>query len=166
MVRPKSSGIPKGVAINRGHQTGSFAFREVFTGFEEIDAVKSIFLDRTKEVLLDLKVDLKARQGYLHVDDESGHIVVSHEYLKTGDERFLYLDVVHELVHIRQFMEGKELFDSRYSYLDRPTEIEAYAAAAEEAKRIGMKRDEIVDYLRVEWVTEDEFQRLLSRMGI
>jgi hypothetical protein len=163
---PKSSGPPKGIEINRSARTGSFPFGEIFAGFERIDAVRSIFRDDTRRVLADLKVDLKARPGYLHVDDETGHIVVSHEYLRAGDERYLYLDAIHELVHIRQFMEGKELFDVHYSYLDRPTEIEAYTAAAKEARRIGMQTDEIIEYLRVEWVTEGEFQRLLVGLGL
>lgn len=90
---------------------------------------------------------------------------MSSEYLRTGDERYLYLDVIHELVHIRQFIEGKELFDSRYSYVDRPTEIEAYSAATREAERIGMKKEEILDYLKVEWVSEEEFQRLLRAVS-
>src|SRR5208283_5830961 len=157
---------PGGIKINRAPDTGSFSFREIFTGFEKVDAVRSIFSDDTQRVLADLEVDLKARPGYLHVDDETGHIVISHEYLKAGDEKYLYLDVIHELVHIKQFMEGKELFDVRYSYLDRPTEIEAYTTAAKEAGRIGMRVDEIIEYLRVEWVTEGEFQRLLAGLGI
>jgi hypothetical protein len=74
--------------------------------------------------------------------------------------------VIHELVHIRQFMEGKELFDRRYSYVDRPTEIEAYTAAVNEARRIGLKKEEILDYLKVEWITEEEFQRLLVAVGV
>ena len=162
----KSSGLPDGIEINRNPHTGSFSFGEIFAGFEDIDVVKSIFHDETPRVLADLKVDLKARPGYLHVDDETGHIVVSHEYLRAGDERYIYLDVIHELVHMKQFMEGKELFDVRYNYLDRPTEIEAYTAAAKEAKKIGMETDEIIEYLRVEWVTDTEFQRLLVQMGI
>jgi hypothetical protein len=167
MTKPsKPSALPPGIAINRSPHTGSFSFSEIFAGFEGLDAVNSIFLEDTATVLAKLKVDLKARPGYLHVDDETGHIVVSHQYLREGDERFLYLDAIHELVHIRQYMEGKELFDPRYSYLERPTEIEAYTAAAKEAEKIGMKTDEIIDYLRVEWVTEEEFQGLLAGMGI
>ena len=159
-------GLPAGVRINRSPYTGSHRFEEVFAGFGQVEAVRAIFHEDVTRVLTDLKIDVKARPGYLHIDDETGHIVVSHEYLKEGDERYLYLDAIHELVHIRQFMEGKELFDSRYSYSERPTEIEAYAAAAEEAKRIGMQTDEIIEYLRVEWVTEDEFERLLAVLGI
>ena len=163
---PRSSTLPKGVGINRRALTGSHSFREIFSGFEEVEAVISIFRDDVEKVLDDVKLDVKARQGYLHVDDETGHIVVSHEYLRVGDERYLYLDAIHELVHIRQFIEGKELFDQRYSYVDRPTEIEAYALAAKEAKRMGMRTDEIIEYLRVEWVTEEEFQRLLTRLNV
>ena len=154
-----------GHSINRTTKTGSLAFVEVFPGFQSVEAVRSIFLDQTERILGDLMVDILPRAGYLRVDDETGNIVVSSEYLRTGDERYLYLDVIHELVHIRQFIEGKELFDSRYSYVDRPTEIEAYTAATREAERIGMKKEEILDYLKVEWVTEEEFQRLLRAVG-
>jgi hypothetical protein len=156
---------PSGHGIIRTTKTGSLAFVEVFPGFESVEAVRSIFLDQTEKILGDLMVDILPRVGYLHVDDETGNIVVSSEYLRTGDERYLYLDVIHELVHIRQFIEGKELFDSRYSYVDRPTEIEAYSAATREAERIGMKKEEILDYLKVDWVTEEEFQRLLRAVS-
>ncbi len=53
-----------------------------------------------------------------------------------------------------------------YSYVDRPTEIEAYEIAVEEARRLGMKDDEIFDYLHVEWISHDEHKRLASRIGI
>ncbi|MCS4539406.1 MAG: hypothetical protein HYU03_01775, partial [Thaumarchaeota archaeon] len=81
-------------------------------------------------------------------------------------EKHLYLDLIHELVHVRQHMEGRELFDKRYSYVDRPTEIEAYSAAVKEAKRIGMSYEEIEDYLKVEWVTDEEFDRMLTNLHL
>lgn len=158
--------LPDGIVINRDLDAGSFPFGEVFSGFDQVEAVRSIFLDETKKVLKDLRVDLQARPGYLRVDDETGNVVVSLPYLKSGDERHLYLDVIHELVHIKQFIEGEELFDRRYSYLERATEIQAYGTAAKEARRIGMKNDEIVEYLRVEWVSEEEFQKLLVVIGM
>lgn len=165
MTEDARSRLPTGITLKRDVEGGSFFFGEIFGGFANIEAVRSIFSGNTEKVLKNLRVDLQSRRGYLRIDDETGNVVVSLDYLRTGDERHLYLDVIHELIHIRQFMEGKELFDMKYSYLKRPTEIEAYAAAAEEAKRIGMGRDEIVDYLRVEWVTEDEFLEFLKVMG-
>jgi hypothetical protein len=154
------------VRMKRDVMTGSFPFMDVFIGFEVLEAVRSLFGERTEKILADLRVDVQARPGYLRVDDETGNIVISGEYLRTGDERYLYLDVVHELVHVRQFIEGKELFDRRYSYVDRPTEIEAYQACVAEGRKIGMKNDEVLEYLRVEWITEEEFMRLLASVGV
>ena len=139
---------------------------EIFLGFEKLDAVRSIFGNETEQVLSKVILVVEPREGYLHVDPGTGNIVISSPYLESGDERHIYLDVIHELMHVRQFMEGKELFDKSYSYVDRPTEIEAYFHAVKEAKRIGMTEKEIIDYLRVEWVTEEEFERLVRRMGI
>lgn len=154
------------VTMKRDGTTGTFPFMDLFTGFEGLEAVKSIFGDSVAQVLTDVRVDVQARPGYLRVDDETGNIVVSGEYLRNGDAKHLYLDLIHELVHVKQFMEGKELFDRRYSYVDRPTEIAAYKACVEEGKRIGMKDHEVEEYLRVEWVTEEELGRLLGYVGV
>lgn len=154
------------IEINREATTGSYPFLDVFMGFESLDMVKEIFDGRTHEILTKLRVDIQVRPGYLRVDDETGDIVISREYLKTGEERYLHLDVVHELVHVRQFMEGKELFDRRYGYVDRPTEIEAYQACVAEGRRLGMKDEELVEYLRIEWIGEEELGRLLANVGV
>jgi hypothetical protein len=155
-----------GVKIRRDSKHSTRPLIEIFRGFEKIDAVKSIFGEETERVLSKMMLVVEPREGYLYVDSSTGNIVISSPYLESGDEKHIYLDVIHELVHVRQFMEGKELFDKRYSYVDRPTEIEAYSHAVREAKRIGMTEKEIVDYLRVEWVTEKQFERLVRRMGI
>ena len=147
--------------INRDAPDGTCAFKDVFLGFEKLDAVKEVFGSETDSILSSLKVDLSAPRGYMRIDPELGRVVVSPAYLRGGEERHLYLDVIHELVHIRQLREGKELYDRRYPYFERPTEVEAYEVAVKEAKRIGMTEREIVEYLRVEWVTEDEFQKFV-----
>ena len=152
--------------MKRDATTGSFPFMAIFRGFESLDVVKAIFGDRVTQVLTDLRVDVQARGGYLRVDDETGNIIVNGEYLKIGDERYLYLDVIHELVHVKQFLEGKELFDRRYSYVDRSTEIDAYRTCINEGKRLGMSDREMIEYLKVEWVTEEEFTRLIQHVGI
>src|SRR3989442_8063858 len=56
----------------------------------------------------------------------------------TGKRRDIYLDVVHELVHVRQFREGKQLFPEGFNYPDAPTEIEAYKVCIAEGRRLGM----------------------------
>lgn len=159
------SGEAFGVWINRDGTAGATRpFAEIFSGFEKVESVRLLFGPDTDEVISKLKISLNSPRGYLRVDGETGNVIINPEYLKTGDERHLYLDVIHELTHVRQFKEGKELYDRRYAYFDRPTEIEAYREAVAEARRIGMDRQEIVEYLRVEWVTEEEFQRFVSMM--
>lgn len=102
----------------------------------------------------------------MYVNDEDGSLVVGLEYLMTADARYLYLDVIHELVHVKQYLEGKELFDESYSYVDRLTEIEAYRCAVEEGRKIGMTDDDIAEYLYVEWITRKEHARLLKTLGV
>ncbi len=161
------SGETFGVAMDRGADAGATKpFAEVFSGFEGVEAVRRLFGADTEEVISKLKVSLDSPRGYLRVDGETGNVMINPEYLKTGQERHLYLDVIHELTHVKQFREGKELYDRRYAYFERPTEIEAYQVAVDEARKIGMEEEEIIDYLRVEWVTEEEFQRFVSKMRI
>jgi hypothetical protein len=155
-----------GVVINRGVQIGSFPFKDVFGGFEKIEAVRSIFGSSTDKVLSALRVDVEDGRGYMRINDKKGSVIVSARYLKEGEETHLYLDVVHELVHVRQHMEGKELWDRRYAYVDRPTELEAYRVALDEARRLGLGERDIVDYLKVEWVTDEEFGQLLRTLGV
>ena len=154
------------VTIIRKAAVDSCRFPDLFQGFERVEAVRQIFGTRTKQTLKDVRILLSSRRGYLHVDNDTGDIIISSPYLKTADERDFYLDLIHELVHVRQFKEGRDLFDKKYSYVDRPTEIEAYAVTVAEARRIGMTDQEIADYLRVEWVDGDEFKRLLRAVGV
>src|SRR6266540_7189298 len=84
-------------------------FTAYFRGFENVEAVRSIFGPQTARVLRSLKVEFfSSKWGFMGVSDEDGHLVVSTHYLRTGKRRDIYLDVVHELVHVRQFREGKE----------------------------------------------------------
>lgn len=100
------------------------------------------------------------------VSETDGHLIVGARYLNEGNTVDIYLDVIHELVHVRQFMEGKELFDSDYAYIKRPTEVEAYCHAVKEARRLGMNDEEICEYLKTEWMSDDDLQKLARTVGI
>jgi len=163
--RESGVSIPN-VIIRRDPGVGPHLFAAVFQGFERVRAVKAIFGDQTEKVLSELTLDIVDEKGYMHIDAVKGSIVVSANYLKEGDESYLYLDAVHELVHIRQHIEGKELWDRSYKYVDRPTELEAYGVAVAEARRIGFGADRLVDYLKVEWVSGDDFARFLVTLGV
>lgn len=155
------------VQIPRDVPTTKHRFMDYFKGFERVLAVRDIFGETTLQVLSDLRVEFfGSRFGYMGVSDEDGHLLISSYYLKDGNLRDLYLDVIHELVHVRQFREGKELFDESVEYVDRPTEIEAYKHAAMEARRLGMTDDEIVEYLKVTWLDEKEVSRLARNIDV
>ena len=163
MIKPLSRRhykISPKIRIVQNIGSGTHRFKDIFIGFEEVDAVKNIFGEKVSEELESLRVEVFPREGYMGVSDHDGHIVASQNYLNDGEEWCIYLDVVHELVHVRQFKEGKELFDPKYDYVDRPTEIEAYQIGTEEARRIGLSEKEIFQYLEVPWVTKDELRRL------
>ncbi len=167
MQNKKSYG-PSDIWINKSLELPSYPFTKVFKGFNKVEAVRRLFGKNTNRVLSRLRVLLYSSRwgGYLWIDDKKGALVVNLHYLKTGRKRDVYLDVIHELVHIKQRMDGRKLFDETYEYVDRPTEIEAYKEAVKEAKRIGMSRKETVEYLKVEWVNNSDFKRLLSAVDL
>ena len=142
------------------------SFNYFFKGFDEIEVVKRIFGEKTKDVLQNLKVEFTWIGGYMWVNESNGHLMVNSDYLNNGERVDIYLDLIHELVHIKQLMEGKELFDSNYSYVERPTEIEAYRYSVEEAKRLGLSDKRICRYLKTEWISEEDLRQLANQFNI
>lgn len=155
------------VRVNRRLGAGRKPLTSVFPGLDRDPNFQTIFPDGLRDrVLAETLVHISPEDAYAYIDDEHGHVVLGLNYLRTGEERSLYLDVLHELVHIRQWHEGKELWDRRYSYVDRPTEVEAYRVAVDVARRLGMRDREIADYLRVEWTSREDHERLCKRLGV
>jgi len=140
-------------------------FTEYFKGFENVKAVRGIFGEDTEKVLNNLMVDFMGF-GYMGVDNDTGHLMVNARYLKNGDKVDIYLDIIHELCHVKQWLKGRELFDNRYSYVDRPTEIEAYRYTVQEAKRLGLSSQRISEYLKTEWISDSELRRLAKNLDI
>jgi hypothetical protein len=153
----------------RGSKT-RYKFNDYFRGFAEVPAVREIFGDETDEALANLRIEfLNTQSDYIWVSDEDGHLIANANYLKKGETRDIYLDLIHELVHVRQFRDGREIsldFGKRFEYVDRPTELEAYRHTIKEARRLGMTDAEIVDYLKVTWLDEEEVRRLARHLGV
>jgi hypothetical protein len=141
-------------------------FLEYFKGFDKVAAVQGIFGQKTTEVLSHLKVEFSWLSGYMYVDGADGHLVISKGYLSSGNKTEIYLDLIHELCHVKQFMDGRELFDPHYEYVDRPTEIEAYRYCIAEARRIGLSDERLRLYLRTEWMDDDDFSRLAKSVDV
>ena len=49
---------------------------------------------------------------------------------------------------------------------NRPTEIEAYRYAVQEARRLGLSDERISCYLRTEWMSDDDLAKLAKSVGV
>jgi hypothetical protein len=154
------------VEIKRNVKVSMHRFIDYFKGFEKVEAVRQIFGEKTESILSNLKVEFAGIRGYMGVSEADGHLIIGARYLNGGETVDIYLDVIHELVHVKQFMEGQELFDSDYTYIERPTEVEAYRHTVEEARRLGLSDERICEYLKTEWMSDDDLTRLARAVNV
>lgn len=147
--------------VERGIRPGVYNLNQIFAGLDGCKTANSLL---SASEMQNTKVVVENTRGYMYVLE--GKIHVNLQYLQSADIRYLYLDVLHELVHVFQNKKGMNLYDTRFSYFQRPTEMEAYGFTISEALKIGMNKAEIREYLKVEWVTEEEFNEFLSDMNL
>ncbi|MCI4352576.1 MAG: hypothetical protein L3K14_04230 [Thermoplasmata archaeon] len=157
----------RGVRIQRRAPIRLYPFERFFRGFATAPPILELFGKNAGKILGGLKVEFFSPPfGYMGTSDIDGHLIVSSHHLKTSDLRTLYLDVVHELCHVKQFRAGRALFDRKRKYVDTPTEVEAYAFTVKEGRRIGMTNPQLFEYLKVEWVDAKDLRRLGRRLGV
>lgn len=156
------------IKINREIKPGTYTLGDIFDGLKHATVLMQIF--KTKKELDDVfsktNVIVEKNDHYMFVKNDDASIVIGLGHLQKSETQILYLDIVHELVHVKQQRQGLDLYDKSYSYVDRPTEIEAYEIAVKEARQLGMNDKKILDYLHVEWITPEEHKRLASRVGL
>lgn len=161
--------LPPSFAVDRTVPGGHYPLQRVFPGIDGSPALAHAIPDEAQRaaILAETQVEIATENvHYMRVAADDGRVMVGVHYLVEGPLVELYLDLVHELTHVRQFHEGRELYDRSVPYVDRPTEIEAYEVAVAEARRIGYSDDDIHRYLDVHWVTEEERVRLATRLGV
>lgn len=144
----------------------TYSFTDYFKGFESVEAIQRIFHGESEKVLEDLQVEFSPFVGYMGVNGSNGHLIVNPTYLKHGDRLDVYLDIIHELVHVQQFIAGRELFDSNYSYAQRPTEVEAYRYTVDEARRLRLSDKRICEYLKTPWMSISDLQQLARALDV
>jgi hypothetical protein len=105
--------------------------------------------------------------GFRMVESEDDEIVVARAHLERSSTMDLYLDIIHEFLHILQRRHGRELWlGAKVPYVDRPTEVEAYAFSVAEARRLGVPDSYLREYLNVTWIQRSEYRRLLRHLGV
>ena len=154
--------------VKRNAEVGEYKLSEVFEGLESSSALAKVFGSKAQmaKILRHLKLRVERNDSGLWLDRDTGTICIGAKHLTAAKSDFLYLDVIHVLVHVRQFLEGKELYDQAFEYVDRPTELEAYRATVAEARRVGMAESEILKYLRMDAVDDSELGKLMEKIGV
>ncbi len=157
-----------GFRIHRTLPSGRHPLHRLAEGLHRVPSLLAYFEGEgeLRGLLNSSVVHLQSFDGYMWVDTDEGCLMVSMEYLQEADEVSLYLDMIHEVVHLRQLSEGMELFDKRYTYDRRPTELEAYRVSLEEARRLGLSEEFLRDYLSVPWINQEQYEDMLVRLGV
>jgi hypothetical protein len=154
--------LPEYARVIRTLARGEHPYRELLPHIAKSPAARRIESPKTPLIGLieTAVVRIESGRGYVWVDDEIPAIVLVDNYYRSADPLDLYLDLIHELTHLRQLTEGQDIWDECFRYVDRPTEIEGYAIAVEEGGRLGMTEVEILDHLSNPWMTRADVRRL------
>jgi hypothetical protein len=154
--------------INRRLESGQYRLEDVFTNIRNYGILHAIFADAEEidGVITNTKVLVVDKPNEMFVDNDDGSITIGLAHLRRSSKEFLYLDIIHELCHVKQHLQGRNLYDRSKAYVDRETEIEAYEVTVQEARRIGLNEDVISNYLRVAWITPEEHKRLARRLDV
>jgi len=105
--------------------------------------------------------------GFRMVETKDDVIVVGQSHLRNSPRMDVYLDIIHEFLHVLQRRQGRTIWPSaKISYVDRPTEIEAYSFSIAEARRLAVPDSYLRRYLRVPWASASENLRLLKNVGV
>jgi hypothetical protein len=105
--------------------------------------------------------------GFRMVESREDEIVVAQGHLANSPSMDVYLDIIHEFLHILQRRQGRALWlGPKVPYVDRPTEVEAYSFSVAEARRLRVPDTYLREYLKVTWVTKAESVRLLRNLGV
>jgi hypothetical protein len=154
--------LPEYALVVRNLSRGMHPYRSFLPRIEESPVARRIATAKTPlgPLLDSARIGIRPREGYCYVDVKIPAIILSEDYYRQANPLDLYLDLVHELTHLRQFAEGKNLWDHSIHYVDRLTEIEGYAVAVEEGLRLGMTEAQIIGHLSNPWLSDAEVARL------
>jgi hypothetical protein len=154
--------LPEYAIVNRSLDCGLHPYRLLLSRFEESPTVRSIETSSIPigPLMDDARVKIKKGEGFLYVDVKIPAIMLIEDYYHRANPLDLYLDLAHELTHVRQMVEGKNIWDHSLDYVDRPTEIEGYAVAVEEGIRLGMTEEQVIQHLSNPWLDDSEVERL------
>ncbi|MGI0140148.1 MAG: hypothetical protein ACREBT_03235 [Thermoplasmata archaeon] len=171
--------------IERAIALGRHAILDVFPGLDRLPIAKRVESDprQRKALFRQTTVQVIAGDVWMYVapqalppgfrrrwkpvvTPEEDCIVVGRKHLSTSPALTVYMDIYHELCHVRQRREGANLWEPGVGYVERWTEIEAYRVVVEDARRLGASEAFLREYLEVEWINRREHADLLRKLGV
>ncbi len=184
-TRPRG-GPPEGFKVARRLPLGRHPILEAFPGLDALETANRLVPEaKPRRTLFDqTSIELVSDDAWMYIApwelprEASGRwepvitprgkdcVVVGETHLRESPPLILFLDIFHELCHVLQRQRGMELWDRRYSYVERPTEVEAYRFVVDEARRLHVPDEVLRDYLKVEWIDDAELARLLTAVGV
>jgi len=176
---------PKGFRVNRELPVGRHSILDAFPGLDRLPTAERLVPDTNSRRRLfdETALELVAQDLWMYVapfeipkgarrewrpimSPGTDCIVVGESHLRSSPPLMLFMDIYHELCHVLQRKAGADLWPPGVGYVQRWTEVEAYRFVVNEARLVGVADAYLREYLRVEWITDDEHRRLLAELGI
>jgi hypothetical protein len=178
---------PEGFRVARETPVGRHPLLEVFPGLESLPLAKRLEPNARKRAKLfrETCVEVVDQDMWMYVapsempdfarrrrrwkpvvSPDTDCIVVGKGHLAESPALMLFMDIYHELCHVRQRAGGANLWEPGVSYVKRWTEVEAYRLVIDEARSLGVSNDFLREYLKVEWISATEHAELLGEFGI
>ncbi len=183
---PKVPSPPKGFRVLRTAPVGRHPLLAIFPGLDRLPPAERLVPDAAQranlfeETCVEL-VDqdlwmyvapwekppgMRSRRWQPVVAPGKDCIVVGLGHLRESPALVLFLDIYHELCHVLQRRGGANLWEPGVSYVERVTEIDAYRFVIAEARGLGASDAFLRDYLKVEWISDEEHEQLLTAVGV
>jgi len=158
----------RGFRVRRNTEIGECRLTDVFAGLESSSSLMKVFGSRSQmiKIMEHLKLRVEPNDSGPWFDRDTSTICIGSKHLRRAKADFLYLDVIHVLVHVCQFLEGRDLYDQAFEYVERPTELEAYRYTVAEARKVGLDEGEILRYLRMDAADDSELGKLMEKIGV
>jgi len=179
---------PEGFRVERELSVGRHALLEVFPGLDRLSPAARLEGDpaRRGKLFTETSVEIVDQDMWMYVAPREEPkipatvrrrwrpvlapgqdcIVVGAGHLRESSGIVLFLDIYHELCHIVQRRDGANLWEPGVGYTKRWTEIEAYRFVVAEGRSLGVPEAFLREYLRVEWISDEEHGELLAELGV
>jgi len=186
--KPQEAGLPPppGFLVQRDLPAGRHPILTVFPGLDRLGPAQRIerAASKRKRLFAETAIELVDEDMWMYVAPWEAPpfarrrgwnpvvapgvdcIVVGRGHLRESPEMILYLDIYHELCHLLQRHGGANLWEPGVAYVERKTEIDAYRFVVGEAKALGVADRYLREYLKVEWISDQEHEQLLEAVGV